>query len=189
MSESMARTFTKGDVSVLNENVFHAIGDEWMLISAADPEGGAPNTMTASWGALGVLWGRPVCICFIRPQRYTFGLVEKNQRLSFAFLPSAYRKALAYCGAHSGRDSDKFAAAGLTPAFTAPSEDGLAPVPFPAEAETVLIGRKLYEDDLKEDCFLDPALLQNYKAKDYHRVFVCEIQEVLYKTPAASDEG
>ena len=167
-------------------NVFRLIGEEWMLISAADPDTGRPNTMTASWGSLGYLWGKPVCTCFIRPQRFTYGLAEKTDRLSFAFLPEAYRGALKYCGAHSGREGDKFAAAGLTPClYREPDGDALPgdilPVPYPAEARMVLIGRKLYADDLKENCFLDTGLLGNYRQKDYHRFYICEIQRVLIR--------
>ena len=59
------------------------IGKEWMLIGA--PDGDGANAMTASWGTLGVLWNKPVCICYIRPQRYTYGLAEESERLSFSF--------------------------------------------------------------------------------------------------------
>ena len=59
----------------LKENVFKAIGDEWMLITAGTMD--KYNTMTASWGMMGVLWGRDVCACFIRPVRYTYEFVEK----------------------------------------------------------------------------------------------------------------
>ena len=37
-------------------NLFNAIGNEWMLISAKDENTGKFNTMTASWGGAGVLW-------------------------------------------------------------------------------------------------------------------------------------
>jgi flavin reductase (DIM6/NTAB) family NADH-FMN oxidoreductase RutF len=164
-------------------NVFRLIGEEWMLISAADPDTGVANTMTASWGSLGFLWNKPVCTCFIRPQRFTYGLVEKTDRLSFAFLSEAYRSALTYSGTHSGREGDKFAAAGLTlGTYRDPEGDGWS-VPYPVEARMVLIGRKLYADDLREGSFLDPQLLGNYKQKDYHRFYVCEIQRVLIRQP------
>ena len=39
-------------------NPFEIVGKQWMLISAGDK--GDFNTMTASWGGLGVLWGAPV---------------------------------------------------------------------------------------------------------------------------------
>lgn len=170
--------FESRGASALSGDLIHRIGQEWMLISAANRETGVPNTMTASWGTVGVLWNKPVLTCFIRPQRFTYPLACREERLSFAFLPEAYRNALKYCGAHSGREGDKFAAAGLTAAWTGEP----APVPYPAEASTVIIGRKLYEDDIKENCFLDPALFQNYPRKDYHRFFICEIEDVLVKT-------
>ena len=43
------------------ENAIKLIGDDWMLITAANGEN--VNTMTASWGSFGVLWNRPVCTC------------------------------------------------------------------------------------------------------------------------------
>lgn len=161
-----------------NDNFFSRIGDDWMLITA-DNGAGRLNTMTASWGCTGILWNKPVAVCFIRPQRYTYGIVEEADRLSLSFLPAGeHREALRYCGTKSGRDGDKFAATGLTPVYT---EGG---VPYVAEADLVLICRKLYADDLKENCFLDPEMLKHYAAKDFHRFYVCEIEDVLVKEPA-----
>ena len=161
----------------ITDNLFSAIGKDWMLITAADPDTGAVNTMTASWGCAGILWNKPVAVCFIRPQRYTYGLTEKADTLSLSFLPDGetYRAALKYCGTRSGRDGDKFTATGLTAEAT---PNG---TPFVGEARMVLVCRKLYADDLKENCFIDPTLLKNYPAKDYHRVYVCEITDVLLR--------
>ena len=161
--------FQKADINALDP-VFSRIGKDWMLITAeAD---GVANTMTASWGCFGVLWNKPVAVCFIRPSRHTYGLVEKATHLSLSFFDSEdYRAALRYCGTHSGREGDKLSAAGLTLAHT---DDG---VPLLREAALVLCCRKLYVDDLKADAFLDPALLPaNYPSGDLHRVYVCEIE-------------
>ena len=156
------------------DGAFARIGKDWMLISASD--GTRTNTMTASWGCVGILWNKPVAICFIRPQRYTYEITEQTDRLSLSFFAGEeYRKALTYCGRNSGRDGDKFTPAGLTPVFT---DNG---VPYPAEAETVLVCRKLYADDLKKASFLDPTLLSNYPIDDFHRVYICEIEQVLQK--------
>ena len=48
-----------------------------MLITAGTAE--RCNTMTASWGGLGVLWGDPVATIYIRPQRYTKEFVEREE--------------------------------------------------------------------------------------------------------------
>ena len=45
----------KIDPKTLTVNPFTLIGDQWMLITAGTPE--HCNTMTASWGGVGVLWG------------------------------------------------------------------------------------------------------------------------------------
>ncbi len=154
------------------ENVHKLIGEDWMLITARDGEGA--NAMTASWGALGELWGKHVAFCFVRPQRYTYGLMEAEDRVSLAFLDEKYRDALKYCGSHSGREGDKLKHAGLTSL----DADG---VPVISESRLVLICRKLYCDDIKEDRFVDKTLLANYKQKDYHRVYVLEIEKVLVR--------
>ena len=150
-------------------NAQKLIGRDWMLITASDGEGA--NAMTASWGGLGVLWNKPVCICYIRPQRYTYGLVEKSDRLSIAFMSEKYRDALKFCGSRSGAEGDKLRRAGL-------SWGELDGVPAIAEADTLLICRKLYFTDLSAEGFVDKALLSNYKDGDFHRQYVLEIEKV-----------
>ncbi|MBQ9131989.1 MAG: flavin reductase family protein [Clostridia bacterium] len=165
------KEFTRISVSELDP-VFDKIGKEWMLISAADGE--SANTMTASWGGMGVLWNLPVATCYIRPQRYTCPLVEAGERISLAFLGEEHRAALTYCGRHSGREGNKFEAAGLRCAW----EDG---VPYPEEAHTVLICRKLYAGTLRKEEFIDDTLLGHYPTEDFHRVFTCHIEKVLVR--------
>ena len=154
------------------ENTIKLIGDDWMLITASDGE--RVNTMTASWGCLGVLWNKNVCIVYIRPQRYTYEFTEKSDKISLSFFTPEYKNALRFCGTKSGRDYDKFKETGLTLLF-----DG--DVPIIGEADLVLECKKLYADDLKEDKFLAPELLVNYEKKDYHRFYICEIEKILKK--------
>ncbi len=149
--------------------IFDRIGKETFLISAA--ANGRANIMTASWGCCGVLWNRPIAVCMIRPQRYTFELMESAELYSLAFLKDTFQNALRYCGTHSGRSCDKFAAAGLHCSYT---ENG---TPYPAESREVLICRKLYADKIKPEAFCDPALSGFYPEKDFHKVFVGEILE------------
>ena len=156
-------------------NAVRMIGDTWTLITAEKADG-TVNTMTASWGFMGVLWNKPACMVFIRPQRHTLGFVEEAERLTLTFFGEEYRDALKLCGTKSGRDMDKIAAAGLTVAHT----DG--GVPYFEEAKTVLVCRKIYADSIKPECFLDGAIEQkNYPGKDYHRAFICEIEQCLVR--------
>ncbi|MBQ7376576.1 MAG: flavin reductase family protein [Clostridia bacterium] len=152
-------------------NALKLIGDDWMLITVKDEEGGRANAMTASWGALGVLWHKDVCICYVRPQRHTHKLLREQQRFSVAFMPEEYRDALKLCGTKSGRDTDKLSESGLHTVEL----DG---VPMVKEASILLVCKKLYEDEIKEECFLESEVMATYKAKDYHTFYICEIEEV-----------
>ncbi len=154
------------------ENAIKLIGSDWMLITASDGE--KVNTMTASWGCLGVLWNKNVCVAFIRPQRYTYEFAEKASHLSFSFFDEEYRKALSLCGTKSGRDIDKFKETGLSVSY----DNG---VPIIDQAKLVLECKKLYADDIREEKFIIPELLKNYDKKDYHRFYICEIEKVLAK--------
>lgn len=157
----------------LQENMAEKIKNEWMLVTAGKP--GDLNTMTASWGGVGCLWNRDVAFVFIRPQRYTLGFVEREERFSLSFFREEYRGALSLCGKVSGRDTDKISQAGLTPVFA-------EKVPCFEEADLVLICKKLFISDMKQEMFTDPSLIQTYyKEKDFHRMFVGEIEKVFSK--------
>ena len=67
----------------LHENPFSLIGEDWMLVAASDGE--RVNAMTASWGGVGILWGKKVAFIFVRPQRYTKELIDKSDKLSLSF--------------------------------------------------------------------------------------------------------
>ena len=165
--------FEKIDPESLDQNVFSLIGDQWMLITAGTGE--QCNTMTASWGGLGVLWGKPVATVYIRPQRYTLEFVEREEKFTLAFFGEEYRKALALCGSKSGRDIDKVKECG----FTVETADG---APYFAQADLVLVCRKAYWQDMDPTHFLDGEIDGKwYPEKDYHRIFIGEIVEVLRK--------
>ncbi|MBQ6625998.1 MAG: flavin reductase [Ruminococcus sp.] len=156
----------------LEKTPFEMIGKDWMLLTAGDEN--KYNTMTASWGGLGVLWNKNVVFAFVRPQRFTIEFMNDCDYFSCSFFDEEYRNALAYCGKYSGRDVDKAKECNLTPDFTENA-------PFFKEANTVLVCKKLFVQDMNEDCFLDKSLLSNYENNDYHRVFVGEIVKVLKK--------
>ncbi len=168
--------FTPTRPDALGDNVFKLIGDDWMLVTAGTREDF--NTMTASWGGMGVLWNRPVATCYVRPSRHTYGFMERHDLFSLCFFEERYRDALTFCGTHSGRDTDKPAATGLTPAGPAGG-----PVHF-EQARIVLVCRKLYFDDLRPDRFLDPAIGGLYAAHEYHRFYIGELTEVLQRGDA-----
>jgi flavin reductase (DIM6/NTAB) family NADH-FMN oxidoreductase RutF len=157
------------------DNPFKLIGRDWMLIAAGSLA--SFNMMTASWGALGELWGQRVAFCFVRPHRYTFQFMERATHYTLNFFDETYRTALDYCGSHSGRDVNKAQATGLTPVA------GTGGAVYFAQARLVLECRKLYAQDLAPDCFVDPTIgPRNYPQRDYHRMYVGEIVRCLARS-------
>ena len=166
--------FKKIDISELSFNPFDKIGKQWMLLTGGNKD--SYNTMTASWGQLGVLWNKNVLTCYIRPNRYTYEFVEKGDKFTASFLSEEFRNALSFCGSHSGRDCNKAEETGLTPAEI----DGCMTF---AESELVLVCRKLYRYDLKESGFLtDDGIPEKFFGSDpYHRAYIAEIVGVYVK--------
>lgn len=163
----MSANFKKINPEEINDNVFKLVGKDWMLITAGTKE--KFNTMTASWGGLGILWGKQIAFCVIRPQRYTYEFVENTDKYTLAFFDSEYKKALGILGSKSGRDTDKIAEAGIAPVELAEGS-----VAFD-EARLVLECKKIYYQDLEPENFLDPDIDKNYANKDYHRMYIGEI--------------
>lgn len=150
-------------------NPFEKIGKEWGLITAGNRE--KFNTMTVSWGGMGVLWNKNVAFIFIRDSRYTKEFIDRNDFFSVSFLSENYREALNICGSKSGRDVDKFKEANLTPAFR-------HNIPYVDEANLVFLCNKLSAIPMLDDTFVDKKLLEKFYAdKDMHTMYIAEIIE------------
>ena len=158
----------------LSDNFFRALSDEWMLVTAVNKDGKV-NTMTASWGGFGYMWARPVALCVIRPQRYTNEFALEADTITLSFLEEGNRDALKLCGTVSGRDRDKISEAGLDVI----AEDGYA---YFKQSRLTFVGKKIYVDKFKEECFLNKAIIdEKYPKRDYHDVYVLEIEKVIVK--------
>lgn len=172
-------TFHETDIHTLSFNPFDKISKQWMLITAGDRNGS--NTMTASWGGVGIMWGKPVATAYIRPQRYTKEFVDDNEYFTLSFLPEEQRKALNICGSVSGRDvEDKWKEAGLHPCYlNEGTPDEVAAV---EEAEMVFECRKLYAQEMLPECFIDTECdTKWYPINDYHTMYIAEIVKVWIK--------
>ena len=161
-------------IDTLSFNPFEKISKQWMLITAGDEK--KSNTMTASWGGVGIMWGKPVATAYIRPQRTTKAFVDPADTFTLSFLPEEQRKALKLAGSISGKDvEDKWAECGLTPL---PIEGTTAV----KEAEMIFVCKKLYAQDMKPECFVTPEEDEKwYPTKDYHTMYIAEIVKVLVR--------
>ena len=156
----------------IKKSAVEMISDGWGLVTAGTEE--KFNTMTVSWGGLGEIWGKDAVFIFIRPQRYTFEFIEKEEFFTLSFYGEEFRNALKICGSQSGRNTDKVANAGLTPLFV----DGT--VSFD-QAEYTLVCRKMASQFIDPKGFENDAIEKNYSAGDYHKVYIGEIVKVYSK--------
>ena len=72
------------------------------------------NSMVIGWGHIGIEWGRPIFVAYVRESRFTKDMVERNGEFTVnvpvgTFDPNIIR----VCGSKSGRDMDKIEALGL----------------------------------------------------------------------------
>ena len=151
------------DYTQLELNPFSMIGSESFLLTAGTMNDW--NTMTAGWGGLGYIWEEPAAFVFVRESRFTYSFIDRHDRFTLSFFPSEMKDALAFCGTHSGRDTNKAKEAGLTPI----SLDGA--VSF-AEANLVFSCRKASKTVIDESSMIDSSILKLYPQRDWHSMFI-----------------
>lgn len=160
------------DPRELSPELLRAFGTKNALLTAGDRE--MRNTMTIGWCQAGRLWNLPVCTVYVRPERYTYQFVEERDYFTVSVLPESERKTMALCGTKSGRDVDKIKECGLTVLY------GAGDAPYFAEAEAVLVCRKLYVQDMDGACVAagQEKILPFYgQAGGWHRIYTGEIVE------------
>ena len=153
-------------------NPFQKIGKQKMLIVAGD--GTKVNGMTASWGALGVIWGAPVAYAFVRDSRYTKEFLDGSETFSLCFFGDGYEDMYRYMGTVSGRDEDKTAHCNLTVSYEGDT-------PYYAEAETVIICRKQGAVRMPAETMSETVNEKWYASKDYHTMYTGIIEAYMEK--------
>ena len=99
-----------------------SLSDYAGLIQTALPKGILLNTngdkfnaMVIGWGNLGVTWGKPTFVAYVRENRHTKAQIDKTGEFTLSIplngpIPSVTK----ICGGRSGRDIDKAKEAALT---------------------------------------------------------------------------
>lgn len=161
------------NITELNANPYNLFNKDWALLTAGDSENF--NTMTVSWGGVGILWAKNVATVYVRKSRYTLDFLDNSEYFSLTFGGDEMREALVYCGKNSGRDVDKVKAVGITPVLN-------EKIPYFAEGKLVLICKKLYRQEMNPNNFIDKTIIhKQYSDNDYHVIFIGEIEKALIK--------
>lgn len=156
-----------------NFSPFRLIGKDWMLITAEKE--GKVNTMTASWGGLGVMWNKNVAYIVIRPQRYTKEFVDNSDSFSLTFFDNSFKDTLSYLGTKSGRDENKIEKSNLTLVHD-------NNIPYFQEANMSIFCKKLFAQEYRPESFIDQELNEKiYPNVDHHTLYIGEITKILMK--------
>ena len=129
------------------------------------------NTMTIGWGTIGIQWGKPIFIAFVRDSRHTMQMLEKNGEFTINVpMGQVDKKILGYCGTKSGRDTDKIADMCLT---LEPGEN--VSVPGIKELPLTLECKVIYKQKQENDKIPAELFDRYYPAGDFHTAFYGEI--------------
>lgn len=164
-------SFQSVPVNLMECNPFEKIGQEWMLVTAGNEQ--KANTMTASWGGMGVMWGKNAVYVVIRQSRFTKEFIDREGKFSLSFLGEKNRSMLKYLGRVSGRTEDKIKEAGVELHY----ETG---TPFVDQANLVILCRVMSATMLKPEEFLSQDIEKTwYQDKDYHTLYIAEVTDIL----------
>lgn len=139
------------------------------------------NSMTISWGTLGIEWGTPIFTVFIRENRFTKQQLDKNPEFTINIPVGEFnKKILGFCGTKSGHTTDKISELNLT--LEEPSKIS---VPAIKELPLTLECRVVYKQKQDEHAITEENRLKCYPQdvdssfhganKDYHTAYYGEI--------------
>lgn len=137
--------------------------------------GDTVNTMTIGWGTIGIEWGRPMFVAYVRESRYTRELLDQNPAFTVNCpVGELDPKILGFCGTKSGRDLDKFTELGLH--IEQPlsiNVPGIRELPLTLECKVVY--RNPQPTEGLPDVILDRYYPEVEGVRDYHIAYYGEI--------------
>jgi len=135
------------------------------IVGTYDAEG-KPNVMNAGWG--GICCSRPVCVSVsLRKATYSYGSIVERKAFTVSIPSESHIKEADLFGIASGRDTDKFAATGLTPV-----RSDLVDAPYVGEFPLVIECKLLHTLEI-----------------GLHTLFVGEVLDVKADESIVADDG
>lgn len=153
--------------------ILGGISQGCLLTTKAD---GLVNTMSISWGTMGIEWNKPIVTVFVRGSRHTKGLLDKNPEFTVNIpVGQIDKRIISLCGSKSGRDLDKIKELGLTTV-----EPEIVSVPAIRELPLTLECRVLYAQQQLPACIKGDGISGHYNADanihdNYHTAYYAEI--------------
>ena len=156
------------------DHILKAVRSGVLLTTCA---GGKTNTMSISWGTLGIQWGLPLFTVFVRGCRHTKAMLDESMEFTVNIPMEAVDKdIIRLCGTLSGRDTDKFALLGLTP-----EEPEVISTPGIRQLPLTLECKVLYKQQQIPGCMTAPEPMTHYPEHsdnihdDFHTAYYGQI--------------
>lgn len=139
------------------------------------------NSMTISWGMLGIEWGKPIFVTVVRESRFSRELLEQNAEFTVNMPIGEYDKQMiGVCGSKSGRDMDKIKTLNMT--LEEPEKISVPGIKeFPLTLECKVVYKQIQElgglsEEDREKFYPQQAPDEDCLAnRDYHIAFYGEI--------------
>lgn len=139
------------------------------------------NSMSVSWGCLGIEWNKNIFIIFIRENRYTRKLLDENPEFTVNIpVDNIDRNIIKLCGTKSGINTDKIKELNLTlEDSNIVSVPGLKEVPLTLECKVIYKQKQddlQISDSIKKSFYPQDVDSSFYGSnKDYHIAYYGEI--------------
>ena len=158
----------------INYNSAMLFSNPGALLTVEDKE--KTNTMTIGWGEIGFAWGKNIITVMVRPERFTYPLLENAETFSVSFFDDGFKDKIIFCGRNSGKDVDKFTKCNF-------SVDYHENTPYIKEGKLTAICKKLYTQEMSLEGFEEgyKDLGEKFYGKDgkanggLHKFYVAEI--------------
>ncbi|MGN6714983.1 flavin reductase family protein [Anaerocolumna jejuensis] len=166
------------DVFDYAKDIMKAVSNGVLLTTKTEEK---VNSMTISWGTLGIEWSKPIFTVFVRENRFTKQQLEKNPEFTINIPYGSYnKKILGFCGTKSGHETDKIGELGLT--LETPdkiSVPAIKELPLTLECR-VVYKQKQAENEVTEEnrkAFYPQDVDSSFHGanRDYHTAFYGEI--------------
>lgn len=139
------------------------------------------NTMVIGWGHIGIEWGRPIFVAYVRESRYTKTMVENHGEFTINVpVGDVDSNIIKVCGTKSGRDMDKIKELGLHLVESDHvSVPGIKEMPLTLECKVIYKQKQdlsaIPEDILTRYYPEIPGADFDGQARDYHYAYYGEI--------------
>lgn len=129
------------------------------------------NAMVIAWGNVGITWGMPTFVAYVRGSRYSKAQIDKTGEFTLSVPLGEPDPVIAkVCGSQSGRDVDKVKEAGLTlEAPEANQTPGVREYPLTLECKV------LYAQEQELSGLPDVIRERFYPNGDAHTAYVAQI--------------